>query len=348
MLAAHTWNAGVVTKAATCVAAGVKTYTCSVCRSTRTEALPKLNHVPGTATRENEHPACTAPGSYDLVTRCKNCGAVIGHNTVSVPVTGHSWNAGLVTAAATTSAAGVKTYTCTKCGATRTESIPRLTESTPVPVEQAPAAAVEEGNILKMSGDEAPSTSKFNLLQLRTSKITKTSITLKWKKVKGASGYIIYGNRCGSKYTKMKTINSGSTTSWTKKGLKKGKYYKFFIVATAMDGSTKKVIAGSQTIHVATSGGKVGNDKSVKLLNIKNGKKTLKAGKSFTIKAKPIPSSTKLTVKRHRKLRFESTNSAVASVGKANGKISAKKAGKCTIYVYAQSGVFKAIQVTVK
>ena len=40
----------------------------------------------------------------------------------------HDWNAGVVTTAPTTNAAGVKTYTCTAtgCGATKTETIPSL------------------------------------------------------------------------------------------------------------------------------------------------------------------------------------------------------------------------------
>ncbi|MBR0281190.1 MAG: carbohydrate-binding domain-containing protein [Oscillibacter sp.] len=38
----------------------------------------------------------------------------------------HSWNDGVVTTAATESAAGVRTYTCSVCGATATETIPQL------------------------------------------------------------------------------------------------------------------------------------------------------------------------------------------------------------------------------
>ena len=45
--------------------------------------------------------------------------------TESIPATGkHTWNSGKVTTAATCSKTGVKTYTCTVCGTTKTESIP--------------------------------------------------------------------------------------------------------------------------------------------------------------------------------------------------------------------------------
>ncbi len=59
---------------------------------------------------------------------CSVCGTVIKAQTV-VPAKGHSWNSGVVTKAATTSATGVKTYTCTVCGKTKTETIPKLPQT---------------------------------------------------------------------------------------------------------------------------------------------------------------------------------------------------------------------------
>ena len=73
----------------------------------------------------------------------------------------------------------------------------------------------------------------------------------------------------------------------------------------------------------------------------------IKVGKKLKIKAKAVPSSKKLKAKNHRKLAYESSNPTVATVS-AKGKITAKKAGKCYVYVYAQNGVFKKIKVTVK
>ena len=43
----HKWDNGVVTKAATCTEKGVKTYTCSVCKETKTEEIPALGHKYG-------------------------------------------------------------------------------------------------------------------------------------------------------------------------------------------------------------------------------------------------------------------------------------------------------------
>lgn len=56
----------------------------------------------------------------------------------------HSWDGGTVTTPATCAAEGVMTYTCTLCGATRTEAIPK-TEHTPVTVPGKAATCTEAG-----------------------------------------------------------------------------------------------------------------------------------------------------------------------------------------------------------
>lgn len=40
----HSWNSGTVTTAATCEKAGIKTYTCTVCKTTKTETIAALGH----------------------------------------------------------------------------------------------------------------------------------------------------------------------------------------------------------------------------------------------------------------------------------------------------------------
>ena len=69
-------------------------------------------------------------------------------------------------------------------------------------------------------------------------------------------------------------------------------------------------------------------------------------GKSIKVKAAVAKTSKKL--KRHRSVWvfFESSNTKVATVTK-KGEIKAKAKGTCTIYVYAQNGVYKEIKVTV-
>ena len=187
---------------------------------------------------------------------------------------------------------------------------------------------------LPENGDIAGSS--FAILQVKAKKVTKKSIKIAWKPVKGAAGYIIFGAPCGSKYSKLTEVKA---TSFTQKGLKKGKYYKYFVAARDRYGN---ILATSKTVHIATSGGKKGNTKSVKL----NKKKvTLKKGKKFKLKATLKNGS--LKVAKHRKVAYESDNPAVATVSKS-GKIKAVGVGTCRIYAYAQNGVFAKCKVKVK
>lgn len=167
------------------------------------------------------------------------------------------------------------------------------------------------------------------------------SVKLSWKKVQGATGYVIYGSRCGTPMKKIKTV-SAKKTSYTMKKLKAGKYYKYIVVAVKKENGTEKVLATSKSVHVATTGKKYGNPTDITGLKKSV---TLKAGK--TKKIKPVL-KTKKKVKTHiAKFRYESSNKAVATVSK-KGVIKAKKKGSCTIYVYAQNGLCKTVKVKVK
>ena len=104
----HSYNNGTVTQSPTCGNPGVKIYTCTTCGGTKAETLAQLtNHI----------------YSNNCDTVCNFCGAV---RTIT-----HSYNSGVVTQAATCNSAGVKTYTCSVCSATKTESIPKLSTHTP-------------------------------------------------------------------------------------------------------------------------------------------------------------------------------------------------------------------------
>ena len=67
----HTWNDGEVTTSATCHAEGVKTYTCTVCKATRTEPISQLEHIwnDGVITKE---PTYTETG--EILYTCTLCG----------------------------------------------------------------------------------------------------------------------------------------------------------------------------------------------------------------------------------------------------------------------------------
>lgn len=184
---------------------------------------------------------------------------------------------------------------------------------------------------------------EFGTLLARATKNKSKSITVKWKKVPDADGYVIFGNKCGAKnkYKVLDTV-SAKKTSFVQKGLKKGTYYKYVVRAYKLIDGKKVTIAVSTTIHSTTKGGKYGDPKSVK---VNKTKVSLKQNKTFKIKAKEIKKDKK--IRRHCKLKYESSNAAIATVS-AKGVIKGISKGTCYVYVYAQNGVYKKMKVTVK
>ena len=66
-------------------------------------------------------PTCTKTGLTEGK-HCSVCNKVLVKQTI-VPAKGHSWDSGKITIAPTCTGTGVKTYTCTACAATRTETV---------------------------------------------------------------------------------------------------------------------------------------------------------------------------------------------------------------------------------
>ena len=80
----HTWNAGTETKKPTCTEAGVKTFTCTKCNETKTEAIAATGHSWGTATVTKEA-NCTEAGSK--TSTCSKCNTT---QTETIPALGHT------------------------------------------------------------------------------------------------------------------------------------------------------------------------------------------------------------------------------------------------------------------
>ena len=131
-------------KDATCTAPGYTgdTY-CTDCNKTVKEGkvIPAKGHT--TVIDSAVEPTCTAPGKTEGA-HCSVCGTVIKAQE-EISAKGHRWNEGEITTAPTCENAGVKTYTCTVCNATKTKAI-NATGHTPVDVAEQPATCTEAGH----------------------------------------------------------------------------------------------------------------------------------------------------------------------------------------------------------
>ena len=109
----HTFDAGVVTTQPTEAAEGVKTLTCTVCGYQKTEPVPKL-----------EHTFDMGKWKFDEQTHWHP--ATCAHTDLKKDEAEHVWNEGVITTQPTETTEGVKTYTCTVCGNTKTATIGKL------------------------------------------------------------------------------------------------------------------------------------------------------------------------------------------------------------------------------
>ena len=130
--------------AATCTTPGkTKGSHCSVCN----EVLVAQEVIPATGHKEETIPGkpatCTETGLTDGIS-CSVCGTVIKAPEV-ISAKGHSWNEGEITTSPTCENAGVKTYTCTVCNETKTETID-ANGHTSVDVPEQPATCTEAGH----------------------------------------------------------------------------------------------------------------------------------------------------------------------------------------------------------
>ena len=311
----HSWDAGKITKEATCTATGVKTYTCTRCQKTKTEEIKATGHkeVKDAAVAATCEKAGKSEGSH-----CSVCNEVIKEQK-EVPALGHDWDAGKITKEATCTETGVKTYTCTRCKKTKTEEI---------------KATGHKFSAWKTSSKAtiySPAKQTRECTSCHKKQIRDTGKKLK-ATIKVSASKITMQPQQKLGTLKVTFANGDSVKSW------KSSNQNIFKVVGKTNGKctlTAGRTAGTAKLTIKLKSG-LTKDVSIKVKSVKTTKIsgvksaiTLKVKKTITLKPVLVPKNST------EKITYKSSNSKIVTVNAA-GKVVAKKKG--TAYIYVKSG----------
>ena len=311
----HNWDAGKITKAATCTETGVKTYTCTRCQKTKTEEIKATGHkeVKDAAVAATCEKAGKTEGSH-----CSVCGKVIKAQK-EVPVLGHSWDAGKITKAATCTETGVKTHTCIRCQKTKTEEVKATGH------KFSAWKTSSKATIYSPAKQTRECTSCHKKQTRDTGKKLKAAIKVSVSKITMQPQ-----QKLGT--LKVTFANGDSVKAW------KSSNPNIFKVVGKTNGKctlTAGKIAGTAKLTIKLKSGLTKDVsitvKSVKTTKISGVKSviTLKVKKTTTLKPVLAPKNST------EKITYKSSNSKIVTVNAA-GKVVAKKKG--TAYIYVKSG----------
>lgn len=339
-LGEHSWDNGKVTKEATCTEDGEKTYTCTVCNTTKTKVIPATGHQ-HKEVRNAKKATCTEDG-YTGDTYCTDCNTKLESGTV-INKLGHTWDNGVITKEATETEEGVKTYTCKTCGETKTEKIPVTSHH------------LDQGTITKKATCTENGEKTYHCTDADCDKTYVETIPAtghkfdSWKTVKAQS---IYSgavqkrtcNACGKKETRIvgDKLKPVLKVNAPKLQLKRGqKTQKFTLTDIAKGDSVKSWVSSNKKI-VTVSGKPNGT------CIIKAGKKTGSAKITITMRSnlkktigvkvqkkavactsiKNVPK--KLNLKRKKSYQMKPVINPITCTYKAKCKTSNKKIVKVT------------------
>ena len=139
----HSWNDGEITTAATCENAGVKTYTCTACSETKTEALDPTGHTPVDV---DAQPATCTEAGHKAGTKCDVCGAILS-GMEETPATGHTEVIDAAVEPTCTETGKTEGKHCSVCNEiTVAQKVVPATGHTPVEVAAVEATCTEAGH----------------------------------------------------------------------------------------------------------------------------------------------------------------------------------------------------------
>ncbi len=215
----HSYNNGVVIKAATCKAKGVKTYTCSRCKNTKNVTIAKKDHNYKTSTTK-----ATLKKDGKIISKCTVCGDV-GKTTKIHPVKTVKLSTIKYTYNGKTKKPAVKIYDSNgnklKYGTDYTYSRPKSSKKIGKYTIKVTFKSKYSGtkNLYYEITPEGTSVSKLTAAKKRL------NVTIK-KQTLQTSGYQVkYSTSKKFTNAKTKTVKGNKTTSYTIKSLKSRKTY---------------------------------------------------------------------------------------------------------------------------
>ena len=197
-------------KEATCTEDGKEAdQKCSRCEDVKVGATIKAKgHI------EEIIPAvaatCTEKGKT-AGKKCSVCNDILEAQK-EIPAFGHKWDSGVITKAATATETGIKTYTCSVCKETKTETIPATGEQPAKPTEPpATDQGAKEDGVGTISADGKTLTDEDGTKYLVVEKVTTDQLNKNVSIADKKSGkYKI------TKVTKKKGKVTGGTVTYTK------------------------------------------------------------------------------------------------------------------------------------
>ena len=216
-------------------------------------------------------------------------------------------------------------------------------ENPPAPEKNPPAPTPEK----KEAPKQTKKTDVSILLNANIRLSWKDSkAVFKWGNAPGADTYEVWMAYCGKPLKKVLTVHNVNKVEIEEihgKKLNKKRSVKAYVVAYQKG----TVIGKSLDCHSAGVKSRFTNAKKVK--TSKNTYK-LKVGETKKLKAKAVKkNSSKVFLGKHHcaRLRYASSDPSIATVSK-KGTITAKKAGTCKVWAYAQNGRSKKVTVVVE
>ena len=347
------WNDGEITTEPTCIKEGVKTFTCTICGDTKTETISKAadKHL-HSEIRDKKDATCKDEG-YTGDTYCTDCGKKISSGKTIVKTDNHSYDDGKITTAPTCTKKGTKTFTCTVCGNTKTETV-KATGHQHTEIRNKKDATCKEkgytGDTYCTDCGKKISSGK-SIAKTETHSYDDGKITTKPTCTKrGTKTYTctICGNTktetvkaTGHSYGEYKVVKKPTAT---KDGLKSrtctvcGKVESVRIAKTTSDKQNTNTSDKNSNQNTNTQTSQ--KTKTTKKIKLNRTKLTLKKGKTFRLKVTLTP------INSRDKIIYKTSNKKIVTVSKT-GKIKAKRKGKVNITVI--SGKKKIVcKVTVK